>query len=128
MGKGDSFQTRTFHIGHLVLWYSVLSVGIAYFFFYHFKNPLYLLIISVAVIMTVLLYVDFANLSMFKRRGNEVATPTSESSPQVAAAAMTATADCHAQNSETDTLRSDSAICSHEEKWSPWKNSLSSRF
>jgi hypothetical protein len=66
---------RTFHIGHLVLWYSVLSVGIAYFFFHHFKNPLCFLIAAAALIACLPLYVDVGGLFKGIFRNNVEKTP-----------------------------------------------------
>ena len=81
--KGESFAARTFHVGHLVFWWTVLAVGVAYFFFHHFKNPLLWTIAATAVIMSVALYVDFgpclSKLS-FRRRKPTSPTMSNESS------------------------------------------------
>src|ERR1700753_3419535 len=71
--KGDSFFARTFHIGHLVLWYGILAGGLAYFLFYHFKSPLYLLVIILPLFVSLCLYVDLGAtlkhlLCSFRRR------------------------------------------------------------
>src|ERR1700676_1755938 len=60
--KGDSFFSLTFHVGHLVVWYMLLAMGLAYFFFDHFKNPLFLLIGVTGLILSVLLYIDVGKL------------------------------------------------------------------
>jgi hypothetical protein len=80
--KGESFAARTFHVGHLVLWWAVLAVGVAYFFVHHFKNPLMWLIAAIAVVTTVALYVDFGSYFSkvsFRRRKTPAPAMSNES-------------------------------------------------
>jgi len=60
--KGESILAQTFHVGHLVLWYSVLSVGIAYFFFRHLKKPYMLFIAGIMIGGCLGLYIDFGKV------------------------------------------------------------------
>jgi hypothetical protein len=62
MHKNDNFLACTFHIGHLVLWYTILSVSLAYFFFYHFHNLLMMFITVAALILSTLLYINIGKV------------------------------------------------------------------
>ncbi|KAJ7594665.1 hyaluronan synthase 2 [Mycena floridula] len=65
IAKSDGFLARSYHVGHLVIWYSVIAVGIAYFLVFHFENNLFWAVAGAPVIMSLFLYVDFG--AMFKR-------------------------------------------------------------
>jgi len=46
------------HVIHLVIWYPAVFMGVGFFFWKTFGNPLYLLIGVVALIMTFMVYSD----------------------------------------------------------------------
>jgi hyaluronan synthase len=54
--RGQSFLQRSFSIGHLVIWYTAVAVGIGFFLYRIFRNPLYFLIGVSALILSVSLY------------------------------------------------------------------------
>ncbi|KAH7013023.1 hyaluronan synthase 2 [Ilyonectria destructans] len=54
--RGQSFLQRSFHICHLVIWYTAVFVGIGFFTYRIFGNPLYFLIGAFALIPSALLY------------------------------------------------------------------------
>ncbi|KAL9932811.1 hypothetical protein V8E36_008510 [Tilletia maclaganii] len=57
--KGESFRERTFHIGFLVLWYTYLSTGMAFFTYRCLiPHPLALCIAPAGLIPGVLLYAE----------------------------------------------------------------------
>ncbi|KAL2207343.1 hyaluronan synthase 2 [Sarocladium strictum] len=56
--KGQSFLQRSFHICHLVLWYTAVFVGVGFFMCRIFDNPLYFLIGVFALLPSALLYWD----------------------------------------------------------------------
>jgi hypothetical protein len=76
---GDSFSTRTFHVGHLVLWYNVLSVGIAYTLYVHFKNPLFFVAAALGVLMSITLYVDFSSICCTRKKKLPIQEKVAES-------------------------------------------------
>jgi len=53
---GQSFLQRSFQVGHLVVWYTCIFIGIGFFIYRIFGNPLYFLIGVAAVIISLLLY------------------------------------------------------------------------
>ncbi|KAL6408378.1 Hyaluronan synthase 2 [Ilyonectria robusta] len=54
--RGQSFLQRSFHICHLVIWYTAVFVGIGFFTYRIFGNPLLFLIGAFALIPSALLY------------------------------------------------------------------------
>ena len=54
--RGQSFLQRSFHIGHLVIWYVAILVGVGFFVYKIFGNPLYFLIGAFALVPSVFLY------------------------------------------------------------------------
>jgi hyaluronan synthase len=56
--RGQSFLQRSFHIGHLVIWYVAVLVGVGFFIYKIFGNPLYFLIGAFALVPSVFLYWD----------------------------------------------------------------------
>lgn len=54
--RGQSFLQRSFHICHLVIWYTAVFVGIGFFVYRVFGNPLYMLIGAIALLPSALLY------------------------------------------------------------------------
>lgn len=66
--RGQSFLQRSFQIGHLVIWYSAVFVGVGFFIYRIFGNPLYFLIGASAIVLSVFLY---WNRSIFSRGPKE---------------------------------------------------------
>lgn len=56
--KGESFRTRSFHVGYLCLWFAMLSTGLSYYIAGILKNDLFLLMILIAVSPSIAVYVD----------------------------------------------------------------------
>ncbi|KXT05526.1 hypothetical protein AC578_3718 [Pseudocercospora eumusae] len=56
--RGQSFLQRSFHVGHLVVWYAAIFIGIAFFIYKLSDNPLFFLIAVVALLASVFLYWD----------------------------------------------------------------------
>lgn len=57
--RGQSFLQRSFHVGHLVIWYSAIFVGVGFFVYRMFDNqPLFFLIAVAALLMSIFLYWD----------------------------------------------------------------------
>jgi hyaluronan synthase len=56
--RGQSFLQRSFHIGHLVIWYTAIFVGVGFFIYRIFHNPLYFLIGAFGLVLSVFLYWD----------------------------------------------------------------------
>lgn len=56
--RGQSFFQRSFHVGHLVIWYTAIFVGIGFFIYHVFGNPLYFLIAVLALMLSIFLYWD----------------------------------------------------------------------
>jgi len=54
--RGQSFLQRSFHVGHLVIWYLAIFVGIGFFVYRVFGNPLYFLLGAIAIAPSVFLY------------------------------------------------------------------------
>ncbi|KAM5519324.1 chitin synthase [Fusarium oxysporum f. sp. phaseoli] len=77
--RGQSFLQRSFHICHLVIWYTAVFVGIGFFVWRVFGNPLYILIGAVALIPSALLYWQgsFSLGGLFRRKkvASETSTP-----------------------------------------------------
>ncbi|KAK0384312.1 hypothetical protein NLU13_8400 [Sarocladium strictum] len=67
--RGQSFLQRSFHICHLVLWYTAIFVGVGFFVYRILGNPLYFLIGAFALLPSALLYWDKSSfLSSLKAR------------------------------------------------------------
>lgn len=66
--RGQSFLQRSFHVGHLVIWYGAIFVGIGFFVYRLFDNPLYLLIGVSAVFLSVFLYWDPTKFARLRER------------------------------------------------------------
>ena len=73
---------HTSHVGHLVAWYIILSVGIAYFFNVYFKMPLLMHIAIMALFMSAPLYIDFGKVSGKIGFWNKVPKSSVESEPR----------------------------------------------
>ena len=56
--RGQSLLQRSFHVGHLVVWYAGVFVGVGFFIFQVFNNALFFLIAVIAVVATIFLYWD----------------------------------------------------------------------
>jgi hyaluronan synthase len=56
--RGQSFLQRSFHVGHLVVWYLVIFVGIGFFVWKIFHNALFFLIGVFALVLSGFLYWD----------------------------------------------------------------------
>ncbi|KAF2281382.1 hyaluronan synthase 2 [Westerdykella ornata] len=75
--RGQSFMQRSFHVGHLVIWYTAVFVGLGFFIQRIFGNPWFWLIGAIALIPSVLLYWDpleaFAGLKqkLFPKKQSE---------------------------------------------------------
>jgi hyaluronan synthase len=54
--RGQSFLQRSFHVGHLVIWYGAIFVGVGFFIYRIFGNPLYFLIGATALVASAFLY------------------------------------------------------------------------
>jgi hyaluronan synthase len=54
--RGQSFMQRSFHVGHLVIWYVAIFVGVGFFVQRILGNPLYFLIGAVALLPSAFLY------------------------------------------------------------------------
>jgi hyaluronan synthase len=69
LGRGQSFLQRSFHIGHLIIWYVAILVGFSFFIYRIFGNPLYFLIGAFALVPSVLLYWNGSiSLGGFKKK------------------------------------------------------------
>ena len=58
MAKSDGFLARSFHVGHLVIWYSLIACGIAYFCFVHFHSLYFWAIAAAPLLASITLYFD----------------------------------------------------------------------
>lgn len=58
MAKSDSFLARSFHVGHLVIWYGLIACGIAYFCVVHFHSLFFWLIAVAPLLLSITLYFD----------------------------------------------------------------------
>lgn len=67
MKRGDSFLQRSFHVGHLAFWFVCLAAGLGYFFAQAFDNWWFLLIATVSLPPSVLLYVEIPNFGRSKQ-------------------------------------------------------------
>ncbi|GAM88036.1 hypothetical protein ANO11243_060650 [Dothideomycetidae sp. 11243] len=56
--RGQSFLQRSFQVGHLVVWYTAVFVGLGFFIYRIFDNPLFFLIGIVAIGLAIFLYWD----------------------------------------------------------------------
>lgn len=56
--RGQSFLQRSFHVGHLVIWYTAVFVGLGYFTYKMFGNALFMLIGVFALLVSLYLYWD----------------------------------------------------------------------
>jgi hyaluronan synthase len=56
--RGQSFLQRSFHVGHLVIWYSAVFVGLGFFTYKMFGNALFMLIGVFALLISLYLYWD----------------------------------------------------------------------
>lgn len=56
--RGQSFLQRSFHVGHLVVWYTAIFVGVGFFVYRIFNNALLFLIAVAALLISLLLYWD----------------------------------------------------------------------
>ena len=54
--RRQSFLQRSFHVGHLVIWYLAIFVGIGFFVYRVFGNPLYFLLGCIAIGPSIFLY------------------------------------------------------------------------
>ncbi|KIW02352.1 uncharacterized protein PV09_06174 [Verruconis gallopava] len=54
--RGQSFLQRSFHVGHLVIWYSAVFTGLGFFLYRIFQNPLYFLVAAAAILLSLFLY------------------------------------------------------------------------
>jgi hyaluronan synthase len=59
--RGQSFLQRSFQVGHLVIWYLAVLVGVGFFIYKIFGNPLYFLIGAFALVPSVYLYWQRSN-------------------------------------------------------------------
>jgi hyaluronan synthase len=56
--RGQSFLQRSFHVGHLVIWYTAVFVGLGFFAYKMFGNALFMLIGVFALLVSLYLYWD----------------------------------------------------------------------
>lgn len=56
--RGQSFLQRSFHVGHLVIWYTAVFVGLGFFVYQMFDNALFMLISVFALLVSLYLYWD----------------------------------------------------------------------
>jgi hyaluronan synthase len=56
--RGQSFLQRSFHVGHLVIWYTAVFVGLGFFTYKMFGNALFMLIGVFALLVSLCLYWD----------------------------------------------------------------------
>jgi hyaluronan synthase len=56
--RGQSFVQRSFHVGHLVIWYTAIFVGLGFFTYKMFENALFMLIGVFALLVSLYLYSD----------------------------------------------------------------------
>ena len=56
--RGQSFLQRSFHVGHLVIWYTAVFVGLGFFTYKIFENALFMLIGVFALLVSLYLYWD----------------------------------------------------------------------
>lgn len=54
--RGQSFLQRSFHVGHLVVWYTAVFVGLGFFVYKMFGNALFMLIGVFALLVSIYLY------------------------------------------------------------------------
>lgn len=66
--RGQSFLQRSFHVGHLVVWYTAIFVGVGFFVYRLFDNALLFLIGVLAIVVSLLLYWDDSYLASFKEK------------------------------------------------------------
>ena len=82
ISKVDNLVAHTSHVGHLVTWYIILSVGIAYFFNVYFEMPLLMLIAIMALFMSAPLYIDFGKVGGKIAFWRKVPKPPVDSEPR----------------------------------------------
>ncbi|KXT01908.1 hypothetical protein AC579_1618 [Pseudocercospora musae] len=56
--RGQSFLQRSFHVGHLVVWYSAIFVGVGFLLYKLLDSALFFLIAVAAVLASIFLYWD----------------------------------------------------------------------
>jgi hyaluronan synthase len=54
--RGTSFMQRSFQVGHLVIWYTGIFVGLGFFIQKMTGNPIYWLLGAIALLLSVFLY------------------------------------------------------------------------
>lgn len=59
--RGQTFMQRSFHVGHLVIWFTAVFVGTGYFVYRLFDNALFFLIGAAALLASMFLYWDRSN-------------------------------------------------------------------
>jgi hyaluronan synthase len=62
--RGQSFLQRSFHVGHLVIWYTAVFVGLGFFTYKMFGNALFMLIGVFALLVSLYLYWDSISEAM----------------------------------------------------------------
>ncbi len=69
--RGQSFLQRSFHVGHLVIWYTAIFVGLGFFLSRIFKNPLFYLVGIFAIFPSAFLYYNgsYSPAGFFKKVG-----------------------------------------------------------
>jgi hyaluronan synthase len=67
--RGQSFLQRSFHVGHLVIWYVAVFVGVGFLIYKVLGNPLYFLIGAIALAPSVFIYWEsFISLGGLKEK------------------------------------------------------------
>lgn len=63
--RGQTFTQRSFHVGHLVVWFTAVFVGIGFFVYRLLDNALFFLIGAAAIIASMFLYWDRSNFDFW---------------------------------------------------------------